>query len=280
MHRRHVVLVGAALCGAVVAQTTGLKPVTMQGDVTLTRSVMSIPGMPDMDSGTVTATFRRVRGGSGAGQVPEACVVTRASAGQASPGGSAIGGGTEDVSVDAGDPITVRYAQSPYATLKRQTVGKNITYQAATPVPAPTAALVVDVPGAAGGFPAFRAAAFPSSAGLKLTAPKDGAVSLETKFTWSNPTNDAATHVMIVGSDERAQLAFVCTARDDGAFAFPEASRAELKRLGFRSGTLTMVGRQGTRVHRVADAQLNVHVLTIQAIMPADESESDTEEQE
>lgn len=112
--------------------------------------------------------------------------------------------------------------------------------------------------------------AFPTTAPVVLTAPRvDDNVTLNTKFTWSNPTKDATTMVLLTGMQEEGGVMFTCTAVDDGASTFPAAAVMALKAKGFTLGQLTMVGRMNSRSYRQSDAQLNLRVMTVEMHSPS-----------
>ncbi|MBB6097343.1 hypothetical protein HNR42_000757 [Deinobacterium chartae] len=261
------VLMMTLLAGLSVAQSNSSKlpKVTKQGDVYLSRSKVSLPGGMTQDMSTVGASFYKVDGATAATGIPERCMAFKSGDGAAEAAANASGATATPkapVSLDAGNPLPVHPGGAAYATLQRQKNGSAISYAASTPtLPPPPAKLVIDIPGAKGGFPAMKGKTFPSTAALKFTAPAAGeAVTLQTNFAWSNPTREATATVILMGQDEEHDVTFVCYARDDGSFGFPAAFQSELKRQGFVEGRLSSVGRMNSRSYREGDALLNVTV--------------------
>lgn len=253
-------LVGAAA----LAQTTQLPPITKVGDVSLTRTRLAFPGMPAQDRVTVTASF--VKGGAplGGAATRDACLVQ--DVGDDEPTLPSVPSEAPSMAaptfLDAGTPLVMRSGANTYAQLARSGSGARqpISYAPTVPtLPAPPAQLVLDVPGAKDGFPAFANVAVPSAEPPRLTAPAlDEDITPTTSFRWSNPTGDANAAVLIMGMSADPELVFSCFAQDDGAFAFPAAFTAQLKAKGFEAGMLTMIGRTTARTVRSGNAALGL----------------------
>lgn len=268
MKLQKMVLIGVLL--AAFSASAADSKVTRVGDVTLSITSMALPGLGSRDMVMGFAAFRKGTGSAGNVRAQDVCFVTKTA--EAGPPGSIPGEPASskppaDNSLDAGDPLTLRQGAQTYTTLPRRKQGQAISYttgmQAA--LKAPTAGLVIDIPGAAGGFPAMKDKAFPVTAPVKLTAPTpDDDITPATTFTWANPSKEASTLVMLTGAQEDKDLFFTCMAVDDGKFNFPAATLAELKQKGLDSGHLMTVGRMSSRTYQEGDALLNIRVMSVQ----------------
>lgn len=248
--------------------------ITRVGDVTLMVNGMDVPmlGMQYMIMGT--GSFNKASAERNNAIAVDACFVMNTKESKERPVGSVPGDEkpTKEVnnSLDAGDPLTLRNGADTYHALKREV--KEGVYSYATPLKAglkaPKPGLVIDIPGAANGFPAMKDKAFPSVEIVKMTAPPiKGAVTLDTTFTWSNPSNHPSTLVMLTGMEPDKDLVFTCLAIDDGQFNLPASTVADLKAKGFTSGQLMTVSRMASRTYVEGDAQLNIRVMTMQVQM-------------
>jgi copper(I)-binding protein len=165
-------------------------------------------------------------------------------------------------SLDAGPQLTVSAGGNTYATLDKQTVENSIFYTTdfmnPPAVPLPDSGLTVSIPGAQGGFPAFTNAAFGNGPSFTLTAPADpNNITKSATFSWSGSSSTSI--VILTGSGQNASgkaVTFSCIAEDDGSFAFPAATQAELDAAGFTTGSLTAAGRSNYEIYREGDAVL------------------------
>ncbi|WP_027482095.1 hypothetical protein [Deinococcus pimensis] len=180
--------------------------------------------------------------------------------------------GTPITSLDAGDHISLTSSAGTFGALPRHSGATSIDYfsDESAPLPAtlPTTALTADVPGAAN-VPAMKVT-LPTAKRLTLTAPgaaSNYAVTPDTTFTWSEPSNDASTVVLLAGSAMSASkvVVFACYAPDTGSFAFPAAAKQALAAKGFTSGTLSLGERvaTATTVHGDVLVQASVSRLTM-----------------
>ncbi|MFC4454728.1 hypothetical protein [Deinococcus sonorensis] len=271
-----VATLACAVLSAAASSSTPLPPVTRAGQVSLT--TVQVPLLGQGLSTTVTVEARFVPGqGEAAGvEAHDACTV-QAEDPAASPDQPRPDAWTSASvparTLDAGDPLTLRGAQ-PYALLPRTRQGQLFSYTLRAPLPqAPPPDLKLDIPGAAGGFPAMKGLTVPTVAPLALTAPAADDVTPDTIFRWSNPSRDPGALVLLTGRQDDGDLIFSCTAVDDGSFSFPAATAAELRRRGF-TGSLTMTGRMVARGYRQNDAQLVLRVMRLQMRLPGEEGES------
>lgn len=198
------------------------------------------------------------------GQAPDTCTVVAASDRAAWVPEPQLGGGSAPI--PAGNEVAIRAGSSRYLTLTKLQddpayfSGLSYTF---TGLPA---GLNVSVPGTDGGFPAFQSAPVPSlPKALTLTSPVDKTnVRLDTTFSWSEPQNGSAL-VYFWGRGAQNGLFFYCTARDDGRFTFPAATRSALQQLGFSSGRLSEAGRVNALTVRQGGAALSVNLYNLTA---------------
>ncbi len=165
----------------------------------------------------------------------------------------------------AGDTIAVRSGGAAFLELERSEApfGEDtiIAYGSGGPVQGPLLVdLTLSVPG--DDYPSVANAGFPDTPAFALTAPAEpgspGAVGIDTTFSWSGATNDAATIVTIDLMSADVTTFVSCVAADTGSFALPAATVTELG--GTFSGSVLAAGRTGTRVHAVGDARLMLAV--------------------
>lgn len=245
-----------------LAQASNPQPIAKVGDVYLMRTHIAVPGMSGQDTVSVTASFFRGTASLASSLTRETCSVVQGEdqtlgLPRMPSNGAAIQAPTF---LDAGTPLVMHASSKAYAQLNRVRQGSRISYAPTVPtLPAPPTALLLDIPGASGGFPAFKGVKVPSSEPPRLTLPSaDEDVTLNTTFKWSNPTGDANATVLLTGMQDDPELAFSCLVQDDGTFSFPAGVAAQLKSKGFTSGMLTGVGRTTSRTYRSGDAALSV----------------------
>ena len=256
---KHLLLLASLLSGASSAQ--GTPPITMIGDVYLSRSELSMPGLAPQVTATTSASFFKGTSTLAAALSQDLCTVVKEGDGVPQvPAGSA----STPAALDAGTPLVLRTAQASYAQLVRS-AGPQYTYRSTVPaLPAPPAGLVLNIPGAKGGFPAFSGVPVPVSDPPRLTVPAAGeSFTVNTAFTWSNPTKDPNATVLLTGMSDDSDVMFTCLAKDDGTFTLPAATAAQLRALGFESGTLTGVGRTVSRTFRSGSAALTVRTFVL-----------------
>lgn len=176
---------------------------------------------------------------------------------------------TEFAFVSAGDSLTYK-TDTSYATLDKTEAdlgGETFVFymsdpETSLPVPVP-ANLKLTVPGDA--FPTFADVVQPSVASFTLTATADpSSVTPDTTFAWTAMEGDAVVTLDIVSVDPETSdtILVSCIAKDDGAFALPPATQAELG-AGF-SGTLQSAGRQAFRSEVEGNAVLVVGATSTQ----------------
>ena len=150
-------------------------------------------------------------------------------------------------SLNAGPQLTLKSGAQTYASLPKKIAqdGAIMYGDGQTPLPTLPAQLSVQVPGAAGGFPAFTASFPPTPQKVQLSAPAPGAtVTPDTTFRWSNPSNRADTTVLfsISQTSPDTSFSFLCFAKDDGSFSFSNEVKAALSGRGWRSGKILSTG--------------------------------------
>ena len=192
------------------------------------------------------------------------CFVTALTPGQAPPPGQGPGGAGLNA-LDAGERLTIRGGGHDLATIERMAMDsgqiKSINYIAAD-LPELKGDLLLDIPGATPGFPKMTGVAFPAmppAMDLQASTPLS-AITKATTFSW---TAGSSGNLVILGGDGKAggkDANFTCTAADDGRFAFPADTQAEMDKIGFTDGHLTNAGRIADSSHVVGDAVLVISV--------------------
>lgn len=255
------------LAPATLAQTSKPQAITKVGDVYLTRTLIAMPEMPPQVTASVTASFFRGTSSLATPLTRETCAVQDGGDGLlglpgVSPDAAPVQAPTF---LDAGTPLVLHAGSKPYAQLNRLRQGSRISYVPTVPtLPAPPSGLVLDIPGAPGGFPAFKGAVVPPADPPRLTSPSaDEDVTPNTTFRWSNPTRDPNATVLLMGMQEDPELMFSCMVQDDGTFSFPPEVVTQLKSKGFTSGMVTGVGRTTSRTYRSGDAALSVRNVVL-----------------
>lgn len=167
---------------------------------------------------------------------------------------------TAGTPVDAGAPLTVRQAGTPYVTLTSDAVGEYALDASSPPSPPlPATDLVLDVPGAA--FPTFEGAAFVDTPAFELAAGFDpGSIDIDTTFAWIGSAGTDAV-ALLIGGD--GAVTFSCVVPDDGAFSFDAETRDELAAAGFASGSLQAAGRLSVASSGADDALLLLGALRL-----------------
>lgn len=169
--------------------------------------------------------------------------------------------------LDAGEAITVFAGEQTLTTLRREDGDDPFYLQDDQSLGAlPEVPLSVSVPGAE--FPAFERASFVGAPRLALGAPEASEpITPESTFTWTpfTPADGySAVFLSAVQLDPEAPengVFLACLASNDGTFAFPEATKAELEAAGFVGGELFAVGRFTSRVERAEGAALYLQTL-------------------
>ena len=241
---------------------------TSFGFVQIERSASEDGDVFDADEISVSASFYRFDmslpiDGATSRFLPrlDTCTVSRSDDGLVDGEGDLGEGlpGFDLTSLSAGQTITFTSPVGTWLTLPRTELENFVTYQSedalSPPVPGD---LVLDIPGDR--FPAFSAISVPDVTPLEGLVPSPGTivtVGPDTVFRW-NGGDDPDVHVGIelyALEGEGAFAAVDCLARDDGEFALPATTRAELGD-GF-SGRLG-VSRAGVRAAIEGDALLLV----------------------
>lgn len=168
-------------------------------------------------------------------------------------------------SLDAGDPLLLKTSDGASVQLNRRTVSGQTFYTSALGEagifpsgPLPTH-LTLDIPGAEGGFPAFKDVSVPSVIPLDLTAPAlDQPVSADMTFTWAARTAQPGdTAYVFLGGTQfvgGSVVGFFCFARDDGNFTLPATTKTELLNKNFTGASQVEAGRFVIRTTRQGDA--------------------------
>lgn len=179
----------------------------------------------------------------------------------------------EGTSLDAGDALTLNPGATPYATLPRRVFQEGITYLSDfnTPLLPFPSSLVLDVPGAASGFPEFKGIAFPGIPGeFTLTQPTNpSTITKATTFAWTG-TASSDSVMQFYGSGSRTDgklVGFSCVARDDGSFSFPTQTQSELDANGFTTGSLTLASRLSIKQEIKGEAALFISIGRSQSFL-------------
>lgn len=256
---------GLAACGGTAVPTNsgtgngGQTTYTKTGAVLLSRFSSVLGGQTQSlttGSGVFNAqTFTGAPPTLGNSGIPDSCQLGTAAA---PPGPNATS--NDAPTLNAGSAITLKSGAQTYATLPKKVDSKTgaITYgDATTALSAAPSQLSVQVPGAPSGFPTFTASFPPTPQQVKLTAPAQGAaITPDTVFTWSNPGGRDDTTVLLAGSQASPSVSFLCFARDDGRFTFPDSVKTALKQQGFTGGDLTSTGHFAFKNELQGDAVL------------------------
>ncbi|MDO6461530.1 hypothetical protein Q4485_12550 [Granulosicoccaceae sp. 1_MG-2023] len=130
----------------------------------------------------------------------------------------------DTVSLDAGEPLTIKRDGELYLTLDKLSFAGIITYNSdIVPGPMPSA-LTLNVPG--GDFVAVDDLSVAGVDSMSVTAPAAGeAVRYDTVFSWQAGSDGDAV-VLIVASSGDSSV--TCYTDDDGSFSFPQDVQNEL----------------------------------------------------
>jgi hypothetical protein len=201
----------------------------------------------------------------------DTCIVDAGSTNTTAGLGGLVGlsGGTTPGAtfLDAGPQLTLRKGNDEIGVLPRQAAsagGVNlITYANEEDIEGLPTGLTLDIPGATPGFPKMTNVPVPTTASdfaVSASTPLD-AVTKATTFTWKASGARNASVTLTGGADVGGrQVTFVCTAVDDGQFAFPAATGRELDSAGFTRGRVQSASQATRSTHTVGDALLLVTV--------------------
>lgn len=187
------------------------------------------------------------------------CTVSKTTSPPNPPGLPDPSTGLTPTSLDAGPQITVKGGTETYALLQRQVDNATILYQATNLTPLPESA-TVDIPGAAGGFPAFGTvtmSGIPKDFDFNVT-PAIDAVDKSSTFSWTNPLGSQA-QMVFVGYQlvaENEYIGFSCIAPDTGSFSFPAQTKTELDAAVFSKGQVFLAIRHSSRTEAQGTAYL------------------------
>jgi hypothetical protein len=146
--------------------------------------------------------------------------------------------------IDAGETMMIQNGETPYLELEKDTSSDIITYIASTEEMLPATPLTLDISGSE--FPAFTDATFETIPAFALTEPQNTAsITPETIFRWEGSSDNGVISLQITRL--QPNISVTCFAKDDGEFAFPEATKAELETAGFRRGELRLPTRLAAR---------------------------------
>jgi hypothetical protein len=178
--------------------------------------------------------------------------------------------------LDAGEALTLTSGDTTYATLVKSPpppggIPLPITYSSASETLQEfPASLTLNIPGAADGFPAFSNVAMPTippDFELTLSASEGIKITKDTTFAWTGQGSDDTVFGIIAYDFSRVSetasetLALICYARDDGSFALPDTTKAELDAAGFTNIELSTAFRQSNLTQTNGDAAL---ILSVQ----------------
>jgi hypothetical protein len=144
--------------------------------------------------------------------------------------------------LDAGAELTLKKGTDVLAVL-RQGSGAggpgNLPFYSAIGITVDTVGSTLEIPGATDGFPAMTVT-MPAELAAFTFGPKTG-VTKDTTFTWTAPTTGA---YLVFGASAFVGTDFIfvtCISQDDGSFAFPASTQAEMDTKGFTSGQIPSV---------------------------------------
>jgi hypothetical protein len=168
------------------------------------------------------------------GIAEDACFVTQNSTTPPPPGTA-----QETVALDAGTDLTIKNATATLAVLKVSAVGSSAkakvyfsTPNASTP---DVSGATFEIPGVTDGFPATTTT-LPNEIAAFTFGPTKG-ITKDTTFEWTSPTTGALVTFSAISGTGASNVSVFCTAKDDGSFAFPAATKTELDAKGFTTGS-------------------------------------------
>jgi hypothetical protein len=144
------------------------------------------------------------------------------------------------VGLDAGAELSVKKAAEMLATLKQtppNPIAPNLKFYSSDfgAVIPDVSGATLEIPGAADGFPAITTT-LPNEMAAFTFGPKMQ-VTKDTIFEWTQPTSEALLTFSATSGIDADAVAVTCTAKDDGSFAFPASTKAEMDSKGFTSGS-------------------------------------------
>jgi hypothetical protein len=156
------------------------------------------------------------------------------------------GGDQPHVALDAGTELTVKRESKTLAVLKAQSITppfgnprvKSYTYDQSVGA-LDTSSATLEIPGAVGGFPAMTVT-LPNQLPAFTFEPST-AVTKDTAFTWTSLVSGAFVMISASKGSGANSLSVSCVAKDDGSFAFPEITKAEMITKGFTASTSSSV---------------------------------------
>jgi hypothetical protein len=178
--------------------------------------------------------------------------------------------------LDAGEALTLISGDTTYATLVKSPLPPGgtplpIIYSSASEtLPEFPASLTLNIPGATDGFPAFSNVAMPTippDFELTLSGSEGIKITKDTTFAWTGQGSGDTVFGIIaydfsrVSETSSQTLALICYARDDGSFALPDTTKAELDVAGFTNIELSTAFRQSNLTQTNGDAAL---ILSVQ----------------
>ena len=134
--------------------------------------------------------------------------------------------------ISAGETIQLTSSAGTFAELQRETISGFTFYRPtvdsiAGPIPGD---LILDIPGDV--FPMFANVAIPNVGGFVLTEPASGVpVTPASAFAWNagtDPNSFVSIEAVSLDISTGTSLIVDCVVADDGAFAFPAATQAEM----------------------------------------------------
>jgi hypothetical protein len=176
-----------------------------------------------------TANFRPF---SSTGIPEDTCLVTPNSSQTPPPPGTE----QATVALDAGTELTVKNATVTLAVLNVSAAGSSAkAYFSAPNATTPdVSGATLEIPGATDGFPAMTTT-LPNEIAAFTFGPTKG-ITKDTTFEWTSPTTGALVTFSATSGTGASNVSVFCTAKDDGSFAFPAATKTELDAKGFTTG--------------------------------------------
>lgn len=200
------------------------------------------------------------------GQALDTCnVIKIASLTQAPP----LPGQDQSVTaLDAGPELTIKKGGESLAVLKpsAEAIGGLKSYSNTPSALPDTSGATVEIPGATGGFPAVTAT-LPTELAEFTFKPVVG-ITKDSTFTWTAPTNEAIVTLSAGSSNGTDYTLVYCTMKDDGEFAFPASTKAEMDAKGFTTSAFSGASKGISKFVTKDDALLIVTASRSSTFVP------------
>jgi hypothetical protein len=172
----------------------------------------------------------------------------------------------DPVYLDAGDALTLKSNGSTYAVFPKKINDKGeVGYVSTAELAAPTGTLMLDIPGASNGFPAFSNVTMPAVADDFSFTPSNGAITADTRFTWTG-SGPGAMVLFGSGTAPTGNMVYLfCSLKDDGEYEFPADVKSQLT--GLTNGRWGVAYRINSRTETRGDAALIMLVYRAKSLV-------------